>query len=122
MFICDVLFVEVDLVFILFFLEKYDQVVGDIVLIEELYVIFFLNYLFVGEEEIVFEQFKDDKFVLFSKGYLLCLIVWYVCLEVGFMLKIVFEGEEMDIICGLVVVGMGVSLLLEMVFFQINLL
>jgi LysR family transcriptional activator of glutamate synthase operon len=116
----DVLSAEVDLAFISPFPEKHDQVDGDIVLTEELHAILPPNHPLAGEESIALEQLKDDKFVLFSKGYSLRPIVWHACLEAGFTPKIAFEGEETDTIRGLVAAGMGVSLLPEMALFQTN--
>ncbi|PQP80209.1 LysR family transcriptional regulator [Paenibacillus sp. PCH8] len=116
----DVLSGEVDLAFISPFPEKHDHVDGDIVLTEELHAILPPNHPLAGEETIALEQLKDDKFVLFSKGYSLRPIVWHACLEAGFTPKIAFEGEETDTIRGLVAAGMGVSLLPEMALFQTN--
>lgn len=116
----DVISAEVDLAFISPFPEGHDQVEGDVVLTEEMYAILPLNHPLAQEESITLDQLKDDKFILFSKGYSLRPIVWQACLEAGFTPQIAFEGEETDTIRGLVAAGMGVSLLPEMAFFQSN--
>lgn len=116
----DVLSSEVDLAFISPFPEKHEQIGGDVVLTEELFAILPQNHLLAGEESIRLEQLKDDKFILFSKGYSLRPIVWHACLEAGFTPRIAFEGEETDAIRGLVAAGMGVSVLPEMALFQTN--
>lgn len=116
----DVISAEVDLAFISPFPEGHEQVEGDVVLTEEMYAILPLNHPLAQEESITLDQLKDDKFILFSKGYSLRPIVWQACLEAGFTPQIAFEGEETDTIRGLVAAGMGVSLLPGMAFFQSN--
>ncbi|MEC0369081.1 LysR family transcriptional regulator [Paenibacillus chibensis] len=116
----DVISAEVDLAFISPFPEKHEQVEGEIMLTEELYAILPPNHPLANEECIALNQLKEDKFVLFSKGYSLRPIVWHACLEAGFTPKIAFEGEETDTIRGLVAAGMGVSILPEMALFQTN--
>lgn len=116
----DVISAEVDLAFISPFPEKHEQVEGEIMLTEELYAILPPNHPLAKEECIALNQLKEDKFVLFSKGYSLRPIVWHACLEAGFTPKIAFEGEETDTIRGLVAAGMGVSILPEMALFQTN--
>ncbi|MCM3783113.1 LysR family transcriptional regulator [Neobacillus mesonae] len=116
----DVLSAEVDLAFVSPFPEKHDQIAGDVVLTEELFAILPQNHPLAAEESITLDQLKDDKFILFSKGYSLRPIVWHACLEAGFTPRIAFEGEETDTIRGLVAAGMGVSVLPEMALFQTN--
>ncbi|WP_044877859.1 LysR family transcriptional regulator [Paenibacillus sp. IHBB 10380] len=116
----DVISAEVDLAFISPFPDGHDQVDGDVVLTEELFAIMHPSHPLAQEESIHLSQLKEDKFILFSKGYSLRPIVWQACLEAGFTPQIAFEGEETDTIRGLVAAGMGVSLLPEMAFFQSN--
>lgn len=116
----DVISAEVDLAFISPFPEKHEQVEGEVMLTEELYAILPPNHPLAKEESIKLNELKEDKFVLFSKGYSLRPIVWHACLEAGFTPKIAFEGEETDTIRGLVAAGMGVSILPEMALFQTN--
>lgn len=116
----DVISAEVDLAFISPFPDGHDQVDGDIVLTEEMFAILPLSHPLAQEESITLSQLKEDKFILFSKGYSLRPIVWQACLDAGFTPQIAFEGEETDTIRGLVAAGMGVSLLPEMAFFQSN--
>ncbi|WP_438349771.1 LysR family transcriptional regulator [Paenibacillus sp. FA6] len=116
----DVISAEVDLAFISPFPEGHEHVEGDVLLTEELYAILPLSHALAEQESITLDQLKEDKFILFSKGYSLRPIVWQACLEAGFTPEIAFEGEETDTIRGLVGAGMGVSLLPEMAFFQSN--
>ncbi|MNE55543.1 HTH-type transcriptional regulator GltC [compost metagenome] len=114
----DVVSGEIDLAFISPFPENHDQVVGNVMLTEDLVAILPPGHPLSGEQSITLYQLKDDKFILFSKGYSLRPIVWHACLEAGFTPKIAFEGEETDTIRGLVAAGMGVSLLPETALFQ----
>lgn len=114
----DVITAEVDLAFISPLPEQHEQIEGRVLLTEELFAILPPGHPLAGETEIALQQLKDDKFILFSKGYSLRPIVLHACLEAGFMPKIAFEGEETDTIRGLVAAGMGVSLLPEMALFQ----
>nr|WP_237691041.1 LysR family transcriptional regulator [Paenibacillus caui] len=114
----DVIAADVDLAFISPLPEQHDQVEGNVVLTEELYAILPPSHPLAGESQIALNQLKEDKFILFSKGYSLRPIVLHACLEAGFTPKIAFEGEETDTIRGLVAAGMGVSLLPEMALFQ----
>ncbi|AWB44159.1 LysR family transcriptional regulator [Paenibacillus sp. CAA11] len=116
----DVITAEVDLAFISPFPEQHDQIEGNIILTEELCAILPHNHRLAGQQSIALSELKDDKFILFSKGYSLRPIVLHACLEAGFSPKIAFEGEETDTIRGLVAAGMGVSLLPEMSLFQTN--
>jgi LysR family transcriptional activator of glutamate synthase operon len=114
----DVVSGDVDLAFISPFPENHDQVVGNIVLTEELVAILPPGHPLAGEQSITLSQLKDDHFILFGNGYSLRPIVWHACLEAGFTPKVAFEGEETDTIRGLVAAGMGVSLLPEMALYQ----
>ncbi|GIO52612.1 LysR family transcriptional regulator [Paenibacillus cellulositrophicus] len=116
----DVISAEVDLAFISPFPEKHEHVEGEVILTEELYAILPPNHPLAEKESIKLVELKDEKFVLFSKGYSLRPIVWHACLEAGFTPKIAFEGEETDTIRGLVAAGMGVSILPELALFQTN--
>lgn len=114
----DVVTAEVDLAFISPLPEQHEQVDGKVLLTEELYAILPPGHRLAERKEIALQELKDDKFILFSKGYSLRPIVLHACLEAGFTPKIAFEGEETDTIRGLVAAGMGVSLLPEMALYQ----
>lgn len=116
----DVITSEVDLAFISPLPERHDEVQGEIILTEELNALLPPSHYLADQESIELSQLKDEKFILFSKGYSLRPIVLHACLEAGFTPKIAFEGEETDTIRGLVAAGMGVSLLPEMSLFQTN--
>ncbi|BBI32598.1 LysR family transcriptional regulator [Cohnella abietis] len=114
----DVVDAEVDIAFISPFPDKNDQVIGEVVLTEELFAILPENHRLAHEESIKLGDLKDETFVLFSSGYSLRPIVWDACREAGFTPKIGFESEEAGTIRGLVAAGMGVSLLPEMAMYE----
>jgi len=64
----DVVSGEVDLAFISPFPENHDQVVGNIVLTEELVAILPPGHPLAGEQSITLNQLKDDNFILFGNG------------------------------------------------------
>lgn len=109
---------EIDLAFISPNPENNDQVIGEVLLTEELFAIVPDNHPLALEMSIDLSRLKDETFVLFSPGYSLRPIVWNACKEAGFTPIIGFEGEETDTIRGLVAAGMGVSLLPEMALYR----
>jgi LysR family transcriptional activator of glutamate synthase operon len=94
--------------------EGLEQVTGDLLLSEELFVVLPPNHPLANESGLTLDRLRHEPFVLFSEGYSLRTIVWDACLRAGFTPRISFEGEETDTIRGLVAAGLGVSLLPEM--------
>lgn len=105
---------EIDLALISPFPEDHEHVTGQVLLTEELYAILPPQHPLANQTSIRLDQLKDESFVLFSEGYSLRNIVRDACIKAGFKPIIGFEGEETDMIRGLVGAGMGVSLLPEM--------
>lgn len=105
---------EIDLALISPFPENHPRLSGQKLLTEELYAILPPNHRLAKHESIRLEKLKAESFVVFSEGYSLRKIVMDACTQAGFKPRISFEGEETDTIRGLVVAGMGVSLLPDM--------
>ncbi|MBC8079906.1 MAG: LysR family transcriptional regulator [Gorillibacterium sp.] len=105
---------EIDLAFISPFPEKHDQVCGELLLTEELYVVLPAQHRFADRLTLELAELRDESFVMFSEAYSLRSIVLAACEQAGFTPNIEFEGEETDTIRGLVAAGMGISLLPEM--------
>ena len=114
----DVVSGEIDMAFISPFPDKHDQVVGQVLLTEELYAVLPANHVLAEYQSIRLEQLKDEPFVMFSENYSLRSIVWEACRKAGFTPIVGFEGEETDTIRGLVAAGMGVSLLPDMALME----
>jgi LysR family transcriptional activator of glutamate synthase operon len=111
---------ELDLAFISPFPDRNPQVMGEILLTEELYAILPPDHPLAHAESIRLTELKNETFVIFSEGYSLRPIVMDACRQAGFTPLIGFEGEETDTIRGLVAAGMGVSLLPEMALYETN--
>lgn len=109
----DVMQGEIDLAFISPFPTNNEQVIGDVLMTEQLKAILPPNHELAGNESIRLEQLQEEHFVMFSDNFSLRSIVMEACKKAGFTPKIAFEGEETDTIRGLVAAGMGVSLLPE---------
>ncbi|GJM74073.1 hypothetical protein HMSSN036_62890 [Paenibacillus macerans] len=90
----DVVSGEVDLAFISPFPENHDQVTGNVVLTEDLVAILPPGHPLAGEQSIKLSQLKDEKFILFSKGYSLRPIVWHACLEAGLPRNRFWKGRR----------------------------
>ncbi len=70
------------------------------------------------EKSLSLLQLMKDSFVLFPNGYILRKIVEDACLQAGFRPSILFEGEDLDAIKGLVAAGLGVTLLPEVTLLE----
>jgi LysR family transcriptional activator of glutamate synthase operon len=71
-----------------------------------------------GESSLSLYQLEQDSFVLFPEGFVLRKIVVNACHQAGFRPSIPFEGEDLDVIKGLVSAGIGVTLLPETTLFE----
>lgn len=109
---------EIDLSLISPLPTNLDNLNGQLLFSEELFAILPQQHPLADEESIKLEQLSDDSFVMFAEGYSLRSIVMEACKKAGYVPKIGFEGEETDMIRGLVAAGMGVSLLPEMALTQ----
>lgn len=114
----DVINGEIDLSLISPLPTNLDNLSGQLLFTEELFAIIPQQHPLAIHASIRLEQLKDESFVMFAEGYSLRSIVMDACKKAGFMPKIGFEGEETDMIRGLVAAGMGVSLLPEMALIQ----
>lgn len=111
---------EIDLAFISPFPDNCVEVIGEILMTEELYAILPEDHILADYQSVRLEQLKDEPFVMFREGYTLRMIVMEACKKAGFTPKISFEGEETDTVRGLVAAGMGISLLPEMALLGTN--
>lgn len=111
---------EIDLSFVSPFPESHDQVIGEMLLSEELYAVVPKQHHLANRESIRLDELRHDPFVMFSDAYSLRGIVHEACKSAGFVPKIGFEGEETDTIRGLVAAGLGVGLLPEMALTEIS--
>lgn len=97
-------------------------------LYDELFVVVLLvGYLWEKCDEIDVEDLKQEIMLLFGNGYCFCDYVFGVCLELMCFLQMVdgiqkiFEGLLFEIICYMVVSGVGIMVLLWMLVVEIGL-
>lgn len=58
-------------------------------------------------------ELQEEAFVLFPQGYVLHKVIMEGCKQRGFTPNVAFEGEDLDMIKGLVSAGLGVTLIPE---------
>lgn len=71
-------------------------------------------------EKISAQALEHENFVLFPEGYVLHQLVIDFCIRSGFTPNIYSQGEDLDAIKGLVAAGMGITLLPESAFNDLN--
>lgn len=80
-------------------------------LVEELYAALPPNHALATLPVIELRALADEPFVLVGGGSGLRRVIEVACQQVGFMPRVVVEGEELATVRGLVAAGLGVSLL-----------
>jgi DNA-binding transcriptional LysR family regulator len=78
---------------------------------EELFAIVSKGHYLANYKSITLNQIADESFISFKEGYVLRTITDQLCKEAGFTPKILFEGEEVSTISGLVAAGLGVAII-----------
>ncbi len=104
---------EIDLAFIGPVPSRDPDIQADILFTEPFSALLPATHLLAKEKSLSLLQLMKDSFVLFPDGYILRKIVEDACLQAGFRPAILFEGEDLDAIKGLVAAGIGVTLLPE---------
>lgn len=77
---------------------------------EELYLIVSIHHPLAKLDEIDLHLIKDEPFIAFKNGYGLRTITDQLCKEAEFIPQVVFEGDEIGTVAGLVAAKLGVSL------------
>lgn len=95
---------------LLMVLQEDQEVFWQPLLTEELYLIVSVNHPLAAYDELDLSMIKGEPFITFKVGYGLRTIIHNFCLEVGLTPDIVFEGEDIGTVSGLVSAGLGVSL------------
>ena len=102
---------EIDLAFIGPVPSREPDIRSDILFTEQFVALLPTTHPLSHEKSLSLLQLMKDSFVLFPEGYILRRIVEDACLQAGFRPSILFEGEDLDAIKGLVSSGIGVTLL-----------
>lgn len=77
-----------------------------------------ISHPLAERKSIQLSDLRNDSFALFPDGYILNKVVVDACKSVGFTPNITSEGEDMDVLKGLVAAGVGVTLLPESAFYD----
>ncbi|MFD2209676.1 LysR family transcriptional regulator [Virgibacillus halophilus] len=78
---------------------------------EELFVIVPLGHPLANRKHITLDEIAGEDFIAIKEGNSLRQMTDYFCQEAGMRPKILFEGEEIHTLAGLVGAGLGVSLI-----------
>ena len=78
---------------------------------EELFAAVPREHPLAERESVVLSDLASDVFVTLKKGYGLRVITDQFCQQAGFTPRVVFEGEEVPTVAGLVAAGQGVALI-----------
>jgi LysR family transcriptional regulator, transcription activator of glutamate synthase operon len=93
--------------------KQENKVVGKILFTENFVALLPRNHPLSQKPFLKLNQLKDDSFILYPKGFSLNEIVVRACGQCGYTPQVLFEGEDIDSIKGLVVAGLGITLLPE---------
>ncbi|MFC0190090.1 LysR family transcriptional regulator [Fictibacillus aquaticus] len=91
--------------------KDHPEVEGHILFTENLSVLIPSDHHLAEKRSLYLGDLRNENFVLFPEGYVLRKVVLDACREAGFTPKISSEGEDLDALKGLVIAGMGVTLL-----------
>ncbi|MEC5424095.1 LysR family transcriptional regulator [Virgibacillus sp. C22-A2] len=72
-----------------------------------------VSHPLADQKTVKLNQLRKQPFVMFPSGYVLRDLITDTCKQQGFEPEIVFEGQDIDAIKGLVSAGLGVSLIPE---------
>ncbi|HHY73392.1 MAG TPA: LysR family transcriptional regulator [Bacillus bacterium] len=100
---------KVDLA-LLMLLQDEQEILWQPLLTEQLFLIVSVNHWLADYNKVDLKMIKDEPFISFKKGYGLQTIIQNFCLKAGLTPDIVFEGEDIGTVSGLVGAQLGVSL------------
>lgn len=100
---------EIDVAFVSLHQEHKD-IVRLPLIIEELFIIVSVHHPLAKQDSVDLQDIKDEPFIAFKDGYGLRTITDRLCVQSNFTPKVVFEGEEIGTVAGLVGAKLGVSL------------
>src|SRR5699024_9972601 len=96
------------------------NIIGHVLFRENFYALVPKSHPAANREKIHFDELRDDSFVLFPEGYILHQLVIDGCKQAGFYPQISSVGEDLDAIKGLVAAGIGITVLPENAFNDLN--
>lgn len=111
---------ELDLAFLGPVPTKHPEIIGEVLFRENFYALVPSSHPAAELESIPLADLHDESFVLFPEGYILNQLVTDGCKQAGFYPQVISEGEDLDAIKGLVAAGIGITLLPESAFNELN--
>jgi DNA-binding transcriptional LysR family regulator len=91
-------------------LQEDTEIICQPLLTEELFLIVSIDHWLADYDEIDLKMVKNEPFISFKKVNELQTIIKHLCEKAGFSPDVVFEGEEIGTVSGLVGAKLGVSL------------
>ncbi|HEY4552949.1 MAG TPA: LysR family transcriptional regulator [Bacillaceae bacterium] len=89
------------------------RVKSEILFVENIVALLSSSHPLAKKPSLSLSELRKDSFVLSPRGYILRDIVVQACRQFGYEPAIMFEGQDIDAIKGLVSAGLGVTLLPE---------
>ena len=87
------------------------KVIGKILFTERIIALLPTSHPLAKQTSLELDQLRNDSFILFPKRYILHELIVKACQQIGFEPRVSFEGEDIDVIKGLVSAGLGVTLI-----------
>lgn len=91
-------------------LDDDQDIIWEPLLTEELFLIVSINHWLARYEEIDLKMIEKEPFISFKEGYGLRNIIQQICTDANLSPDIVFEGQDIGTVSGLVGAKLGVSL------------
>ncbi|MCM3568647.1 LysR family transcriptional regulator [Neobacillus mesonae] len=91
-------------------LHEDEEVIWQPLLTEELFLIVSIDHKLAAYDEIELKRIQNEPFIAFKDVNELQTIINHLCHKAGFSPKVVFEGEDIGTVSGLVGAKLGVSL------------
>lgn len=93
--------------------QKQEKINSTILFTENIVALLPSHHRLANKSSIRLIELQDEPFVLFPNGYILRDVIMKGCKQRGFIPNVAFEGEDLDMIKGLVSAGLGVTLIPE---------
>ncbi len=91
-------------------LEDDEELIWEPLITEELFLIVSKTHWLAEYDEVDLKMIENEPFISFREGYGLRTLLHNFCLEAGLTPDIVFEGEDIGTVSGLVSANLGVSI------------
>ncbi|MGE8207166.1 LysR family transcriptional regulator [Heyndrickxia sp. NPDC080065] len=95
-------------------IQNFKEIIWKPLLTEELFLIVSIQHPLAKFDEVDLNEISEEPFIAFKNGYGMRTIIDNLCDQAGFSPKVVFEGEEIGTVAGLVAAKLGVSLVPDM--------